>query len=48
MRRFDSSDADFDTAFTAFLNERRGSPADVDAAVEEILEAGRGDVQEAV
>src|SRR5438034_224628 len=41
MRRFDSSDADFDSAFTAFLHERRGSPADVDAAVAEIIEAVR-------
>jgi histidinol dehydrogenase len=38
MRRFDSSSPDFDTAFAAFLDEPRGSPADVDAAVSEILE----------
>jgi histidinol dehydrogenase len=41
MRRFNASDAGFDAAFAAFLNERRGSPADVDAAVAEILEAVR-------
>jgi histidinol dehydrogenase len=41
MRRFDISDPGFDAAFTAFLDERRGSPADVDAAVAEILERVR-------
>ena len=41
MRRFNASDAGFDDAFAAFLNERRGSPADVDAAVAEILAAVR-------
>jgi histidinol dehydrogenase len=41
MRRFNASDTWFDDDFTAFLNERRGSPADVDAAVAEILEAVR-------
>jgi histidinol dehydrogenase len=39
MRRFDASDADFDTAFDAFLAERRGMPADVDEAVAAVLEA---------
>jgi histidinol dehydrogenase len=39
MRRFDASDADFDTAFDAFLAERRGMPADVDEAVAGVLEA---------
>ncbi|CAN5344463.1 histidinol dehydrogenase [soil metagenome] len=43
MRRFNASDAGFDAAFTAFLNERRGSPADVDAAVAEIVEAVRSE-----
>jgi histidinol dehydrogenase len=38
MRRFDYSSPDFETAFAAFLDERRGSPPDVDAAVAEILE----------
>ena len=41
MRRFDISDPGFDAAFIAFLDERRGSPADVDAAVAEILERVR-------
>jgi histidinol dehydrogenase len=41
MRRFNASDAWFDDDFAAFLNERRGSPADVDAVVAEILEAVR-------
>jgi histidinol dehydrogenase len=41
MRRFDVSDAGFEEAFAAFLNERRGSPADVDAAVADILEGVR-------
>ncbi len=37
MRRFDTRDPDFDAAFEAFLDERRGSPADVDASVASIL-----------
>lgn len=37
MRRFDSQKADFPEAFQAFLDERRGSPADVDEAVAAIL-----------
>jgi histidinol dehydrogenase len=41
MRWFDASDAGFETAFAAFLNERRGSPVDVDAAVAEIVEGVR-------
>jgi histidinol dehydrogenase len=41
MRRFDFSSPDFPAAFRAFLNERRGSPADVDAAAAEVLEAVR-------
>src|SRR6185312_11455046 len=39
MRRFDASDADFDLAFDAFLAERRGMPADVDAAAAGVIEA---------
>jgi histidinol dehydrogenase len=39
MRRFDAADADFDQVFDAFLAERRGMPADVDAAVADVLEA---------
>jgi len=41
MRRFQTSDPGFAAAFGEFLNERRGSPADVDAAVAEILEGVR-------
>jgi len=41
MRRFDFADPDFPATFRAFLNERRGSPADVDAAAAEVLEAVR-------
>ncbi len=46
MRRFDTADAGFDLAFTAFLDERRGSPADVDAAAAAIIdEVRKGGVQ---
>ena len=41
MRRFKFSDPDFQVAFKAFLDERRGSPADVDAAAAAVLEAVR-------
>ncbi|PIB91323.1 histidinol dehydrogenase [Caulobacter sp. FWC2] len=41
MRRFSFTDPSFPAAFKAFLDERRGSPADVDAAVAEVLEAVR-------
>jgi histidinol dehydrogenase len=41
MRRFSFSAPDFQAVFKAFLDERRGSPADVDAAAAEILEAVR-------
>ena len=37
MRRFDFNAPDFDKVFQEFLDERRGSPADVDAAVAGIL-----------
>ncbi|HYG27123.1 MAG TPA: histidinol dehydrogenase, partial [Caulobacteraceae bacterium] len=43
MRRFRSQDADFDTAFRAFLDERRGAPDDVDATVARVLEAVKAD-----
>ena len=36
-RRFDASDPGFPQAWAAFLDERRGAPADVDAAVAEII-----------
>src|SRR3954468_267178 len=48
MRRFDTRDADFDAVFQAFLDERRGSPADVDAAVAPILDGGKGGGLDAV
>lgn len=41
MRRLAFTDPDFSATFRAFLNERRGSPADVDAAAAEVLEAVR-------
>ncbi len=41
MRRLDFANPDFPQTFRAFLNERRGSPADVDAAAAEVLEAVR-------
>jgi histidinol dehydrogenase len=37
MRRFNSTDADFSAQLKAFLDERRGSAIDVDAAVADIL-----------
>ena len=39
MRRFSFTAPDFQAAFKAFLDERRGSPADVDAAAANVLEA---------
>ena len=41
MRRLDFASPEFPATFRAFLNERRGSPADVDAAAAEVLEAVR-------
>ena len=40
-RRFDHAQPGFAAAFAAFLDERRGAPADVDAAVADIIEAVR-------
>ena len=48
MRRFSFSAPDFQAAFKAFLDERRGSPADVDAAARDVLEAVKTDGIEAV
>lgn len=48
MRRFRSTDPDFTAAFRDFLNERRGSPADVDAAAAEVLAAVKADGLKAV
>jgi histidinol dehydrogenase len=41
LRRFRASAPDFDARFRAFLDERRGSPADVDAAAGEIVDRVR-------
>jgi histidinol dehydrogenase len=41
LRRFRFDAPDFDLQFSAFLDERRGQPADVDAAVAEIIEGVR-------
>src|SRR3954463_1107068 len=41
MRWFETSDPGFEARFSAFLDERRGQPADVDAAVAEIIEGVR-------
>ncbi|HZZ34389.1 MAG TPA: histidinol dehydrogenase [Caulobacteraceae bacterium] len=43
MRRFNASDAGFETAFEAFLAERRGSAPDVEAAVAEVIAAVRAE-----
>ncbi|MDP1630468.1 MAG: histidinol dehydrogenase [Caulobacter sp.] len=48
MRRFRFSDPDFDSVFRGFLDERRGSPADVDAAAAEVLAAVKADGLKAV
>src|SRR5258708_3724034 len=37
MRRFNIAEPEFEAAFAAFLDERRGMPADVDAAAGEII-----------
>src|SRR5579859_493905 len=41
MRRFLASDPGFDDAFDAFVAERRGGTADVEAAVASVIEAVR-------
>ena len=43
MRRFDYSQTDFESAFAAFVDERRDTPHDVDAIVRDVLEAVRRD-----
>jgi histidinol dehydrogenase len=48
MRRFRASDTGFDAAFRAFLEERRGAPADVDAAVVKVLDAVKAEGMAAV
>ncbi len=48
MRRFRSTDPDFSVAFEAFINERRDTPADVEASVRDVLAAVRRDGIEAL
>ena len=43
MRRFNTSDPGFQAEFAAFANTRRGSPAEVDLAVAEIIERVRAE-----
>jgi histidinol dehydrogenase len=48
MRRFDTRDPGFEEGFRDFLDERRGSPADVDAAVRRIIDEVRAGGLEAL
>jgi histidinol dehydrogenase len=48
MRRFDFSEPGFEAAFTAFIEERRETPEEVDAAVRDVLAAVRRDGVEAL
>ena len=41
MRRFHFTDPDFETAFSAFADERRETPEDVDAVVRDVIAAVR-------
>ena len=41
MRQFNFDNPEFEAQFSAFLNERRGTPADVDAAAAAIIESVR-------
>jgi histidinol dehydrogenase len=43
MRRFHLSDPNFEAAFAAFVDERRETPEDVDAAVRDIIAAVRAE-----
>jgi histidinol dehydrogenase len=43
MRRFNSSDPGFEAAFSAFVDERRETPEDVDAIVRDVLAAVRAE-----
>jgi histidinol dehydrogenase len=43
MRRFRYTDADFNTAFAAFVEERRDTPEEVDAIVRDVLAAVRAE-----
>ena len=48
MRWFRHSDPDFETAFAAFVDERRDTPEEVDSAVRDVLAAVRAEGIEAV
>jgi histidinol dehydrogenase len=48
MRRFDFSDPGFEAAFNAFIDERRETPDEVDAAVRDVLAAVRREGVEAL
>ncbi|HEY8616045.1 histidinol dehydrogenase [Phenylobacterium sp.] len=48
MRRFHFSDPEFETAFAAFVDERRDTPEEVDAIVRDVLAAVRGEGLEAL
>ena len=48
MRLFKTADPGFDAAFDAFLAEARGSPADVEAAVNDVLAGVRAEGVDAV
>src|SRR5260370_38085032 len=43
MRRFRFTDPDFETAFSAFVDERRETPEEVDAVVRDVIAAVRAD-----
>ncbi len=43
MRRFRFTDPDFETAFTAFIEERRETPEEVDAVVRDVIAAVRAE-----
>lgn len=48
MRRFRSTDPDFETAFAAFVDERRETPQEVDAVVRDVIAAVRAEGLEAL
>jgi histidinol dehydrogenase len=48
MRRFHFTDPDFETAFAAFVDERRDTPDEVDAVVRDVITAVRAEGLEAL
>lgn len=48
MRRFRFTDPDFETAFSAFIEERRETPEEVDAIVRDVIAAVRAEGLEAL